>query len=699
MNIKTSILLRVRIAFLIVVLGSTAIVYRIFDLQVVQGAKWAKVARQNILQNREIKATRGNIYSDNGSLLATSLPFYRVAMDPTIVEEAVFNEKIDSLALLLSNFYKNKSAEEYSRKLRDYRNSKKRFLYLGKGYINYQEKKKMLTWPIFREGRLKGGVIFEKVDTRYLPFNKMAQRTVGYITEDSTGAGLEYSFNKQLAGVNGMSLFRKVSGGSWKPVPDGSEVRPVEGLDIQTTIDINLQDVAETALYNALHRHRANYGCVVVMEVKTGHIKAIANLGGNGQGDYTENYNYAVGSQGRTDPGSTFKLASYLALFEETSLTPEDSVETGDGRYDFYGNYLHDTKPGGHGKITLQEAFEKSSNIAIARLINERFGKDPHRFVDYIKSFGMASPLNFQMIGEAKPYIKTPFDPTWSGITLPWMSVGYELQLSPLQILTLYNAVANDGKMIQPIIVKEIRKADKVIETFEAEVINNKICSDKSLNKVRRMLEGVVERGTASNIRGTAYKIAGKTGTSQKIKNGKYTKSYYTSFAGYFPANNPKYSCIVVIDNPQGILQYGSDVAAPIFKEVADKIYSLDVEMHKPLKKKQVPDQGIFPLIQAGNLHDLTYLCNELGVSNHNRSHSEDWVKAVPVNNAVIWKSNEADLGKMPDVRGMSLRDALYVLENSGLQVRFSGSGRVLEQSQAPGFRIIKGTTINLRLG
>jgi cell division protein FtsI (penicillin-binding protein 3) len=698
-NIKTSILLRVRIAFLLVVLGSTSIVYRIFDLQVVQGQKWAKVARQNILQNREVKATRGNIYSDNGGLMATSLPFYRVAFDPTIVDQAVFNEKVDSLSMLLSNFYRNRSAEEYSRKLRDYRNAKKRFMYLGREFINYQEKKKMLTWPIFREGRLKGGVIFEKVDTRYLPFNQMARRTVGYITEDSSGAGLEYSFNKQLAGVNGVSLFRKVSGGSWKPVPDGSEVRPVEGLDIQTTIDINLQDVAETALHNALLRHQANYGCVVVMEVKTGHIKAIANLGANGRGGYVEDYNYAVGSQGRTDPGSTFKLASYLALFEETSLIPEDSIDTGNGKFDFYGNYLTDTKPGGYGKITLQEAFEKSSNIAISKLINDQFGKNPQRFIDYIKTFGLASPLDFQMIGEAQPYIKNPYDPTWSGITLPWMSVGYELQLSPLQILALYNAVANDGKMIQPIIVKETRKADKVLDTYEAAVINEKICSDKSLSKVRRMLEGVVERGTASNIRGTAYKIAGKTGTSQKIKNGKYIKSYYTSFAGYFPANKPKYSCIVVIDNPQGVLQYGSDVAAPVFKEVADKIYSLDVEMHKPLKKKQVLDQGVFPLIQAGNLHDLTYLCNELGVSNHNRSQSEDWVRAVPVNNAVIWKSNEANLGKMPDVRGMTFRDALFVLENSGLLVRFNGAGRVQEQSQAPGTRVLKGSTINLRLG
>ncbi len=698
MNIKKSILIRVRIAFIPVILLAMAIMYKIFVIQVVEGARWEKAFRQQVFQNREIKATRGNIYSDNGSLLATSLPFYRVAMDPTLVADEVFEAKVDSLGLLLSRFFKNKSEQEYTRRLRDYRADKRRFVYLSRDLINHQDKKAMMEWPIFREGRLKGGVIFEKVEMRFKPFNNLALRTIGYINEDKGGAGLEYSFDAQLAGQNGMSLFRKVSGGSWKPVYDGSEVKPIEGLDIQTTIDVNLQDVAENALYRALQKHQANYGCVLVMEVATGHIKAMANLGSNGKGDYIEKYNYAVAEQGKTEPGSTFKLASFLALFEESNVSPDQKIETGNGRYDFSGNFLTDSKPGGHGEITVQEAFEKSSNIAIARLIKDEFGKKPQRYLDYMREFGLATPLGFQMKGEAHPYIKTPLDPTWSGISLPWMSVGYELQVSPLQILTFYNAVANNGKLIQPLIVKEIRRADKVVESFEPVVFNKKISSDRSLQIVRRMLEGVVEKGTASNIRNSAYKIAGKTGTSQKIKNGRYTKSYYTSFAGYFPADKPKYSCIVVIDDPKGFQQYGSDVAAPVFKEVADKVYSLDVEMHRLFPKTRNAEQGVFPLIQAGNLQDLSYLCNEIGVSNHLNGPADEWVRAAPVNNAVFWKNNEAAYDRLPDVRGMTLKDALYILENKGVKVHFSGVGRVVEQSQSPGSRVLKGSWISIRL-
>jgi cell division protein FtsI (penicillin-binding protein 3) len=698
-NIKKSIVLRVRLAFLFVFLFCVAIVVKLVKIQTVDGDKWKKLAKANILQYRVVKAMRGNIYSDNGSLLATSLPFYKLAMDPTIAEEEVYRQGIDSLAFLLSRHFKDKSEREYRRKISDARNTGKHYLILNRSMINFQAKKMMCQWPLFREGRHKGGIIFERVDKRFRPFSYLAMRTIGFINEDDNGVGLEKSFNKYLGGRDGEALFRRMAGGSWKPMHDESEIRPEEGYDIETTIDINLQDVAESSLNRHLTEHDADYGCVVLMEVATGQIKAIANLG-KLQGGYAENYNYAVGNQGLTDPGSTFKLASMIALFEDSEVQPTDSVETGDGRKEFYDRVMTDSKP--HGKITVQETFEMSSNIGVASLINQHFGHKPEKYIEYIYTMGLADPIKFQMVGEAVPYIKKPSDNTWSGVTLPWMSIGYELKLSPLQILTFYNGIANNGKMIQPIIVRQAKVADQVIQTYETKVLKEKLCSDKTLERVKSMLEGVVERGTAKAISNTTYKIAGKTGTSQKIKNGQYTKSYYTSFVGYFPADKPKYSCIVVIDNPKGFKQYGSDVAAPVFKEVADKVYARDLDLHDPLPLVKMPAEvGVFPLIQAGNLEDLMLICNQLGISNHPKADMpdyEEWVSATPKDNAIIWDNRNMPIGLVPNVKGMTLRDAIYVLENKGIKVKYSGAGRVIAQSYEPDSKIMNGSTITIKL-
>ncbi|MCU0355164.1 MAG: penicillin-binding transpeptidase domain-containing protein [Cytophagales bacterium] len=368
-------------------------------------------------------------------------------------------------------------------------------------------------------------------------------------------------------------------------------------------------------------------------------------------------------------------------------------MQTGNGEYRFYDRVMRDSKP--NGKISVQQAFEVSSNIAFVKLVQQHFGNKPERFIQYLESFGLTRPLGFQMTGEAVPLIRTPKDPTWSGLSLPWMAVGYENEMSPLQILTFYNAVANQGKLVQPVIVKQIRTADEVLEAFQGRILNEKICSEETLEKVTRMLEGVVERGTAANIAGSPYKIAGKTGTTQKLRGGRYTKSYYTSFAGFFPANRPKYSCIVVIDAPQGFQQYGADVAAPVFKDVADKIYALDVEMHKTLPKRRTDG---FPVVRAGNLDDLRYLCDEIGVSNHATANLQEWAVADAGSNSITWHNRHARPGQVPDVTGMTLRDALYILENRGLRVRYQGRGRVVRQSQTPGAMALRGSTISLAL-
>lgn len=697
MSIKRDIVFRVRIAFILTFLVAGAVIFRIIKIQYIEGDKWVTMGENIGMKVEDVKATRGNIFADDGSLLATSLPFYRLAMDPYIVSDGLYKNNIDSLAYLLSRYYKDLSAVQYKRKINDARGKGKEYLVVNRREIGYQDKKRMERWPILREGRLKGGVIFEKVEKRFLPFSHLGYRTIGKLDENDRGVvGLEYSFNTQLAGINGKSLFQKMSGGGWKPVYDGTEKRPVEGYDIRTTINVDLQDVTESALLKELQKHEADYGVAIVMEVATGEIKAISNLSRNPKGDYYERYNYAVGSQGSREPGSTFKLASMIALMEETDIKLTDSVDTEGGKLELFDRVMRDHKPGGFGKLTVQEVFEKSSNVGVAKLVTHHFGNKPEKFIDYLKGMKLHQPLGFQMVGEGKPYIKDPSDTTWSGVSLPWMSHGYELKMTPLQMLALFNGVANDGKMVKPMIVREVMKADRSVEKFETAVINEKICSKETLQKLKIMMEGVVERGTASNINHSHYKIAGKTGTAKKVKNGRYVKEYYTSFAGYFPAEAPKYSCIVVIDNPKGYQIYGSDVSAPVFKEIADKIYSLELDLHE-IYETEYEVEGVFPYIKAGNQQELTMICNEFGISNHSKGEGE-WVKTEVINHAVYWNKNQVEYGKVPDVRGMTLRDAIYVLENLGLQVKVDGRGRVSTQSLAPGGSVVKGSTIKLRM-
>jgi cell division protein FtsI (penicillin-binding protein 3) len=694
-NIKKSILIRVRLAFLAVVIFAVCVAAKVGHIQFVEGEKWIRMGNEISFDYKKIKATRGNIYSDNGSLLATSLPFYKVAMDPTLVKKEIFKRDVDSLAYHLSRYYKDRSETDYKRMLVDARETGRQYVVINRRQINYQTKKEMSTWPIFREGRLRGGVLFEKMDVRYRPFSNLSRRTIGFVNENGKGAGLEYSFEDALGGQNGEALFQKIAGDTWKPVFDANNIKAINGLDIQTTIDINLQDVAETSLYRAMQSHNADQGTVVVMEVKTGHIKAISNLTSDGNGGYYEELNHAVG--GSIEPGSTFKLVTMMALLEDTNIELSDSINTGSGVYKFYNKEVRDHDEGGYGRITIKSAFEKSSNIAMAKLLDKHFGTKPAKFLDYVDELKLSKPLGLQIVGETTPKISRPKDKNWSGITLPWMAYGYGFEISPLHTLTLYNAVANDGKMIKPIFVTSISRADEVTKTFETEVLNSKICSNKTLNKLKLLLEGVVDHGTAMNLRNSYYRIAGKTGTAQILTNGKYTNRVITSFAGYFPAHAPKYSAIVLIKNPKGIYQYGNSVAGPVFKEIADNIYSRDLQLHIPMEKKGAMEAGVFPMIRAGKQDELTMLCNELGVSNHSVTE-EEWIKAARNGNAVTWRKNPIVKDHVPDVQGMTLRDAIFLLEKSGLRVVHEGKGRVEQQSISPGSRVSKGSRIYIRL-
>lgn len=683
-------------AFLFVLLFAMAIVAKIGHVQFAEGEKWAALGERISFDYKRVKATRGNIYSDNGSLLATSLPFYKVAFDATLPKDKIFKEGVDSLAWHLAKFFKDRSQKDYKRLLIDARETGKQYIILSRKQIDYQDKKMMMEWPILREGRLGGGAIFEKVDVRYRPFSNLSRRTIGFVNENDKGVGLEYSFNDQLGGQDGYAYYQKIAGGIWKPIFDANNVKAVNGLDLQTTLDINLQDVAETALHKAMQQHDADDGLVVVMEVKTGEVKAISNLSSDGSGGFTEKFNFAAGML--FEPGSTFKLVTMIALLEDTNVELTDSIDTGNGEFMFYNKTVRDHEEGGLGKVTVQAAFEHSSNVAMAKLVDKHFGLKPEKFVGYVDKLKLSEPLGIQIKGEPTPKIKRPGDKGWSGISLPWMAYGYGLEITPLHTLALYNAVANNGKMIRPILVRSIKRADEEEENFETNVLNSKICSGTTLDQLRLLLEGVVDNGTAKNIKGTHYRIAGKTGTAQILEKGRYTKKYITSFVGYFPAHAPRYSAIVLIKNPRGWYQYGSNVAAPVFKEIADNVYARDIQLHEPMDKQKFVKNDVLPVIRAGRQDDLTMICNELGISNHTLTEQE-WVRAAKNGSGVNWKKNIHGQDMVPDVNGMTFRDAIYLLEQSGLKVFFEGRGRVVKQSLPPGAKISKGDRIYIRLG
>jgi cell division protein FtsI (penicillin-binding protein 3) len=706
MSIKKSILARVQVAFLAIILLALVIGLQIINIQFIQGADWQRKAEEIGLQYRVKKANRGNIYAENGLFLATSLPLYRLSIDPTIASDSLYGAKVDSLCVLLANFFQDQPRLNYLRKINDARLSRKRYVTLNTRLLTYTEKAQISKWPIVREGSFRGGVLFEKVYERTYPFKNLGVRTIGYINETGDGAGLEISFNKQLAGTDGKALYQRVPGGEWLPLNSGAQIRPIDGYDIYTTIDINIQDVAHQALDETMQKTEATYGCAIVMEVKTGAIKAMVNLGKNkkldGKFEYIESYNYAIGDQGNTDPGSTFKVASLLALLSDTTLTLQDTIETGGGTFQYYDRIMTDTRAGGWGRLTIQQCLENSSNIGISKLISRHFGKKPDKYIEYIKKFGLSSPLdnNMKMSGMAKPYIKSPQDPTWSGVTMPWMSIGYESKLTPLQMLTFCNAIANDGYLAMPNLVRKVKKADEDMEVFQPQVGKTRIASPAALAKLKTAMEGVVLRGTAKNIKSNRFGIAGKTGTSQKLNaRGRYIQKYHASFMGFFPADNPVYSCIVVIDEPKGEDQYGADVCAPVFKQIADRLYDQDINVQsRPMLKREAPlFQTNLPNNQVGFAEDIKQVCDILHIPTMS-AQKDELVAPIAGKFEVDWQERKIKPNTIPDVKGLSLRDALYLLENQGLKVLFTGKGRVKTQSMMPGSPLRKGEKIIIQL-
>lgn len=673
---------------------------KLIFIQFVEGPDLVANVVKSEIKYRSREAVRGNIYSSEGELMATSVPIFdlRMDVDNQNVSDKMFYNNIDSLAMGLAGILKNKSYGQYKQNLIDARENGNRY-YLLKRDINYEQLKKIKKLPILRYGKYGGGLIAEPKNKRHLPFNELAKRTIGYVNlNDSIFVGLEGAFSEVLAGRDGKQLMRRINNGEWIPVHDEEEIEPENGNDIITTINIDIQDVAEDALARHLDEQGAHHGSVVLMEVNTGKIRAIANLKyDSATGTYHEVFNYAIGEA--IEPGSTFKTISMLTLLEEFNINLQDEVDIGDGWTVYFDQTMQDVHKIGDGVITLREAFEKSSNVGISKIVYKYFSEQPEQFIERIYKTGLHNPLGIEIPGEQKPFIKHPGNrEIWYGTSLPWMSIGYELKLTPLQILTFYNTIANNGKMVKPRFVESISSAGKTIRRFKTQIINESICSKKTIDTIQSLLEGVIERGTAKSLNRSVYKIAGKTGTSQIAnRNLGYDKTNYnSSFVGYFPADDPQYSCIVVVNKPTKGKYYGSSVAAPVFQEIADKIYATHLEI--PMKKIFVEQKTKYPLYQAGNTKELKNIIAEFTLPADTQNIESDWSVILPEGSSIKLASRFIKENKIPNVTGMSAKDAVYILEKMGLRTQINGKGTVRQQSISPGSDVIPGNKIVLKL-
>lgn len=675
-----------------------AIVGRVAQLQFIEGEKWREKAESQTTAFREIEAARGNIFAADGSLLATSEPIYEIRWDAAIpaLSDEYFNEHIDKLSQQLAGLFKDKSAQTYKRELTQARLNKSQY-FLIKRRVGHKELKALREFEIFNRGKYKGGLIYHQYNKRAKPFKHLAARTIGYDRPDFS-VGLEGAYSKELSGVGGKRLMQKIAGGNWKPLNDENEVEPEDGSDLITSIDINIQDVAEHALYTQLQKHGAHHGCAVLMEVETGAIKAIANLTEQEDGSYAEVFNYAIGAA--TEPGSTFKLASMICLLEDGYVDITDSVDIEGGIKRYYSETMKDSKTGVYDKITVAKAFEISSNVGISKLVTQHYQKDPKKMVDRLRKMHLDQPLGLEIKGEGQPSIPSPDDKTWSGISLPWMSIGYEVLETPLQILTLYNAIANNGRMVKPRFVNSIAKHGSIEKEFPTVVLEEKICSQETVDNLKLLMEGVVEHGTARNLKHANYKIAGKTGTAQISKGGSYhqNRSYQASFVGYFPAEKPRYSCIVVVDSPTSSVYYGNLVAGPVFKEISDKVYSTQVKMLEEVASDPEMADGRIPFAKVTEKKDLMTALGSLEIKAEVKDPDAKWAVASADSNEVEITEREVIENLVPRVVGMGAMDALYLLENAGLKVTMEGSGVVRQQSIIPGTRITEGREITIRL-
>lgn len=705
MGIKKDILLRINIIFIVLCILATLIFAQAFKIQVIEGEKWREMGKRNY-KIEDTTGTRGNIYSEDGRLLSTSMPLFSLHWDNTFLPDSVYAAHVDSLCLLLSELYPDTNPEEYKANFDEKRRQGNAYVLIQRR-TNYAELQRIKQLSIFNKSKYKRGLIIDPYYQRLAPFGSLGRRTIGYPIggkEDTIiFSGVEGFYGSYLIGKPLRRIIRRVAGSDWIAINDDFQTGEYEGNDVYTTIDINLQEVVENALLTTLRQHQAAYGCAVVMETATGKIKAIANLGrdttNNSSPDdtYSERYNYAVGEL--SEMGSTFKVASLTALLDHNFVTDTTQVDLEWGKKKFYDKLMTDSHPPNQSKETVRRIMETSSNVGIAKLVDRFYGKNPNKFVDKLRSMHLDQLSGIDIIGEQHPMIKNPSSTDWSGVTLPWMSIGYEVKLTPLQLLTFYNAIANDGKMMKPYLVTDVKDEQRVIRHYNPTVLEKQICRPETAQKVRDILKGVLEEGTAKALYTPDFSIAGKTGTAKIAKNREgYKEIYQASIAGFFPAEKPVYSCIVVINSPTQGDYYGASVAGPVFKEIIQKCYALSYKYQTPINQKPIPDtlRSLPPIAKNGYGADLMRLYQKLGVSC--QYAPTEWQTVSRSHDSIYTYRLSMSEKAVPNVMGMGLRDAVYVLEKNRLKVRFNGRGKVIKQQPQSGSSYKQGQTVYIEL-
>lgn len=689
-NDKKSLVFRAYTLYIGFILIMGVVIFKTFELQ---------------LYNKDIEVPvkmvdriprMGEILDINLSPLVTSVSYYDIHMDPTVVDQKDFDASVSDLSEGLAKLYPEKSARQYENSIRKAREEGSRYLLIRKK-VNNSERKTINKLPIFNLGRMKGGLIDnEEIIERKKPNGILLNRTLGYYKKkENLSVGIEGAYHTYLEGEPGKEIEQRITTG-WKKT--GQIVKEaVEGADVVTTFDKDIQEVAHSELERQLRDMNAESGTVILLEVKTGHVKAMANLTREEDGTFSEKYNHALGS--REVPGSTFKLASIMAGLEDGKFKITDKVNAA-GVYNFYGHKLTDSNHGlGYGTITIQKAFEKSSNV-IATLINRHYKNDPESFLDRLSDFGLTESMGVELLGESAPRFYRPGQNGWSPYSIPWMAIGYEYQQTPLHMAAFYNAVANNGTFLRPQFVKEIRRNGEVIKTFKPVVIRQKICSDKTLKIMQKCLEGVMLRGTGSDLKSVQFTIAGKTGTAKLPgKNKQYLdehqSDFQASFAGYFPANNPKYTCVVVITRPKTEI-YGARVSGTVFAAIANKIYASNLKYHKSINERR-PFASDLPIVKSGNKTDITNALKSLGIR-YQLNSEFSWLSADTVRGNIHLNKQGFRKGKVPNVIGMTAKDAVFLMENEGLIVRLKGKGKVVSQSMTPKENVFVGGAVELIL-
>lgn len=699
MNVRKEIRFRVYVAFTCVCMFGVAIIMKAAWIQVKEGPKLRALAKEMRTHNTMLPAERGNIYTEDGLLLCSSIPQFDLHVDFSVINKDTFYRNIDTLSARMSHLFRDASAEQYKQKFVAAYEAQEKYFSLKRN-LPYYQFQAVRSFPIFNKGKRVGGLIVQSRVKRINPYGMLAYRTIGLYRENVQNIGLEAAFDSVLHGQNGSRLDQKVTGGVWMPV-EGSEIEPVKGRDVVTTIDVGIQEVAQHALMSVLKQYECKYGTVVVMEVQTGKIRAMVNLGRQKDGSYWEDLNYAMFA---TEPGSTFKLATLTALLSDGYINVEKNVHCEGGRKQFFDRVMHDSHYG-LADITIKEAFAQSSNVGMAKLAQQHYGNNPEKFIEHLKRLRLTKKTDIDLIGERRPAVITPGSKHWRSTTLPWMATGYGILLSPLHTCMLYNAVANNGKMMKPYLISAIREYGKDQRVFEPTVLVEKIAPDDAIRQLRDCVEEVVRKGTGKHIQSPFYSIAGKTGTAQVADQGiRYTDGVYQgSFVGYFPADKPRYTIAIVIrTKARSTSYYGGTLAAPVFRMISDKIFADGLgQWSAPLDSLSLHGKPAL----AANLSATGYAYQRLLKTVGKSAFSE--IDASPSSisqlildtgkNAYI-KSRDVYSGIVPDVKGLSVRDAVYLLESQGLKVWVKGRGVINGQSLAPGTKVEKGKEIILIL-